>query len=84
MSVSEKIVEVKMQRDLFGRLIYIAFQKLLDIDKVLSYFLSPIPLSMCHMDGSIDKTNKSAIFKLFEQQITSEAPERYSIKVYIH
>nr|CAI5848988.1 unnamed protein product [Callosobruchus analis] len=31
--------------------------------------LTPVPLSTCHIDGSICKTNKTALLKVLEQQI---------------
>lgn len=50
MSVSGKVVELRMQRDLFGQLLCISLKKSLDIGKVLTYPLTPVPLSMCHID----------------------------------
>nr|CAH7766891.1 unnamed protein product [Callosobruchus chinensis] len=69
MSVSGKVMELRMQRDLFGQFLCISLRKSLDIDKILTYPLTPVPLSMCHIDGSICKTNKAALLKVLEQQI---------------
>ncbi|XP_067613930.1 serine/threonine-protein kinase Wnk isoform X4 [Eurosta solidaginis] len=81
MTVSGKVVELRMQRDLFGQFLCISLQKSLDIDKVLIYPLTPVPLSMCHMDGSICKTNKAALLKVLEQQIEPHTPEHTNVKV---
>lgn len=42
-----KVNEVKLQRDLFRRLLGICLQQNVDIEKVLEYPLTPIPLSLC-------------------------------------
>ena len=73
-SVSGKIVEMRMQRDLFGHPLRISLEKTLDIDKVLSCPLTPIPFSLCHVDGSICKTDKSALFKLLEKLVDKDHP----------
>ena len=70
-SLSGKVVELQMQRDLFGQLLSVSLQKELNIDKVLTYPLTPVPLSMCHIDGTICKT----LLKLLEMQFQSEPPK---------
>lgn len=82
MSVAGKIVELSMQSDLFGRFLCISLKKSLDIDKVLRYPLTPVPLSTCHIDGSICKTNKAALLKILEQQIEPHTPEHTNVKVF--
>lgn len=63
--IAGKVIEVKMQRDLFGKLLGIAMENSVDLDKVLSYPLTPVPLSFCHIDGGICKTNKSLLHGKF-------------------
>jgi hypothetical protein len=46
-----------MQRDLFGQLLLISLEQKLNIDKVLAYPLTPVPLALCHIDGMINKTD---------------------------
>lgn len=82
LKISGKLVEVKMQRDIFGQLLRISLEKTLDIDKVLSYPLTPIPLALCHADGIICKTNKSVLMKLLEKKITSDAPEHSDVIIF--
>lgn len=71
-----------MQRDLIGQFLCISLKKSLDIDKVLSYPLTPVPLSMCHIDGSICKTNEAILLKVLEQQIEAHVPQRTDVKVF--
>lgn len=40
-----------------------------DIEKVLTFPLTPVPTSMCHADGSICKTDKSQLVRLIEKKI---------------
>lgn len=67
--VAGKLQEVKLQRDLFGRLLGLSLSENIDIKKVLRYPLTPVPLSMCHLDGSICKTTKSILMKLLEVKV---------------
>ena len=69
--VAGKVQEVKMQRDLFGRLLGVAGDQKLDLGEVLRFPLTPMPLSLCHVDGSMHKTHKSALLKSLESQIES-------------
>lgn len=74
MIMNGKLIEVKMQRDLFGKLLRISLESTLNIDIVLSYPLTPIPLSLCHADGAICKTEKSVLTHLLEKEIQSTEP----------
>lgn len=58
-----------MQRDLFRRLLGISLTHKVDIERVLTFPLTPVPRSMCHTDGSICKTDKSQLLKLIEKKI---------------
>lgn len=81
-NISGKEVELRMQRDLFGQLLHISLKKELNLEKVLTYPLTPVPLSMCHLDGSICKTDKSVLMRLLEAEITSEPPEQTDVIIY--
>lgn len=80
--VADKLVEVRLQRDLFGQLLVVALEKKIDIDKILTYPLTPIPFSLCHLDGSICKTEKSALMKLLEKEIDSVSPPNPNVKIF--
>lgn len=60
-----------MERDLFGRLLGIALKEKLDLKKVLSYPLTNVPLSLCHFDGSICKTDQTAMLKILQKKGTT-------------
>lgn len=44
----QKVKEVCCTRDLFGRLLYLAASQNVDLETVLSYSLTPVPLSLSH------------------------------------
>lgn len=69
--------EVKIQRDVFGRLLYASLANKIDVEKALSYPLAPISFSFCHTNGTICKTPKSLIIsELLEHQTkVFDAPE---------
>ena len=66
--INNKVEEVTIQRDIFGRLLYAALQSDIDIEKTLSYPLTPVPFSLCHVNGVICKTPKSVIIRELKTQ----------------
>jgi hypothetical protein len=81
-SVSGKLIAVQMQRDLFGQLLSISLEQKLNIDKVLAYPLTPVPLALCHIDGMINKTDTSVLLKMLQKEIHSNPPERCDAIIY--
>lgn len=82
MSVKGNVVKARMQRDLSGHLLRISLETDLDIEKVLSYPLTPVPMSMCHVDGSICETEKSALSKILGNQVESSAPTNVDVMIF--
>lgn len=74
--VGGKVQEVKIQRDLFGRMLGISIDYNVDISKILSFPITSMPLSLCHFDGTICKTDKSALLKCLEKEIKEHEPPR--------
>ncbi|GBP88538.1 hypothetical protein EVAR_21746_1 [Eumeta japonica] len=69
MTVGVKVHEVKLQGDLFGRLLVLSLDTSIDLEKVLSFPITPMPLSLCHIDGSINKTDKSVLVHELEKLV---------------
>ena len=63
-----KIAELKCSRDLMGRLLVLATKKNLDLHHVFRFPLTPVPLSLSYVDGTIAKTQKSSLFQHLEKQ----------------
>lgn len=62
-----KVKELELSSGLFGRICAIAVEKKIDLDKLLSYSLTPVPLSLAHIDGTMAKTDKSALLRHLEK-----------------
>ena len=50
-------------------------QNNIDLARVFTYPLTPVPLSLAHVDGSINKTDKAKLLHKLENTIRSTGPE---------
>lgn len=71
-----------MERDLFGSLLLLSVKRSVDIEKVLAYPLTPIPLSLCHIEGDIRKTEKLALIKALKNEAKQEPIEHPDVVVH--
>ena len=53
---NDKLMAVEIVRDLFGSILFLALQRKIDMAEVLSFPLTPTPLSLRHADGTMLKT----------------------------
>ena len=65
-------MKVKMERDLFGSILFFALQRNIDMGEMLKFPLTPVPICLAHIDGSMQKTPKSSLLKELETQVISE------------
>ena len=65
-SKDQTILEVRCTRDIFGRLLFLAVIQNMDMATVLTYPLTPVPFTLCHIRGAMNKTNKSALMVKLE------------------
>ena len=79
--VKTKVTQLKMERNLYGRLLCVAIKRSIDLSVLLKYPITPVPLSMGHVDGTIAATPKSKFANHLEKIATSINPT--SIDVYI-
>ena len=70
----KNVKEVKMERNLYGRLLCIALEHKLDIPYVLTFPLTLLPMSMCHLDGTMASTKKDKLVKPLEQRVSNVRP----------
>ena len=54
-----------------GRLFVLSTKKNLDLHHVFSFPLTPVPLALSYVDGTIAKTQKSSLFHHLENQVVS-------------
>ena len=81
-AVQTKVLEVSCTRDIFGRLLFLAVTQNLDMATVLSYPLTPVPFTLCHITGAMNKTNKSAVMVKLEGKGDSKK-ESSLVDVYV-
>ena len=60
---------LRANRNLFARLLVIGQSRQIDPRDLLSHALVPVPWSLATYDGSLAKTNKSALAKLLEDGV---------------
>ena len=80
-SKEKKVMEVKGTRDLFGRLLYMAYEMKIDLQAGFQYPLTPVPLCLGDISGAKHSTSKSTLARYLEKKVTSDPPN--SIDVYI-
>lgn len=66
---NNKVAALIGTRNLFGRLLVLATKKQLDMQHVLQYPLTPVPLTMASPDEVMAKTDKSALFGILEARV---------------
>lgn len=64
---SNSFVKIKAQRNVFGQLLVLSQEHGIDMEKVLTYPLSPVPWSLASPDGMPLKTNKATLMKALEK-----------------
>ena len=69
---NNKLMAVEMVRDLFGSILFLALQRKIDMAEVLSFPLTPIPLSLSHADGNMLKTQKSKLIEELEYLVRNQ------------
>ena len=62
----KQIKEAKCTRDIFGRLLFLAVTQRLDLALVLTFPLTPVTLSLCHITGDMNKTSKCTLMETVE------------------
>ncbi|KAK5921267.1 hypothetical protein CgunFtcFv8_024984 [Champsocephalus gunnari] len=68
--VEGKQVVLKADRNLFGHMILIAQNRKLHIRDVLVHPLGPLPWALSNSDGSLRKTNKAALARELEKNVS--------------
>ena len=71
---NNNIVETRMKRDVLGSCLFLALKNKIDMVEVLKYPPTPVPLSLCHADGNMMKTSKSALLTYLESKVTTILP----------
>ena len=70
-----KVVELQGTRHMFGRLLFLSTVDNIDLEKVFQFPLTPVPLSIGHIDGALNKTDKAKLLHRLAKVVESEPPE---------
>ena len=62
-------------------ILYLALKRKIYIEEVLTYPLTPIPLSLCHTDGKMSKTATSTLMEELEKSSILNNPEMVDVVV---
>ena len=73
-TAASAVVRAKGTRDLFGTLLSLALSAQLDMDAVLKYALTAQPACFTHPDGSLQKSDKSQVFKVLRGERLNDEP----------
>ena len=73
-SADNKLVAVAMTRDLFGSILFHALEEKVDMEEILKYPLTPVPLSLSHADGTLQKTVKVKLLNELEKRAKTVNP----------
>ena len=68
-ATNDKIITLTADREFFGRLLVIAKQRDIDLQEVVSYELSAVPVAIAHGDRSLRKTTKSSLMSVLEKNV---------------
>ena len=71
---NQQVIAVSMVRDIFGSILYLSLQKKVDMAEVLKYPLTPVPLALSHIDGTMQKTTKASLMKHLESKVVTINP----------
>lgn len=76
-----KEILLKMERDVFGRLLAIALEKNVDLEHCLEFPLTIMPPALFDCSGTMFKTDKSALAKLLKSMVTLTTPPEVDVEI---
>jgi hypothetical protein len=74
----KKNFAIKAERNLLGRLVFLAQENDINLEKLFEYPLGPIPWSLATADGSMIKTNKAQLMHHLESLVSCETVDLHS------
>ena len=70
-----KIISACLIRKLFGSILFLSLKRKVDMAAVLLYPLTPVPLSLSHVDGTMSKTKKSTLTSALKMKVITTPPD---------
>ena len=78
-----KFIEATLIRDLFGSILCLSVQQKIDMSEVLKYPLTPVPLCLSHVDGSVNSYPKSNLLDHVDSQFVTAPPSSNNATIII-
>ena len=76
-----KNILLKMERDIFGRLLAISLKKQINLEYCLSFPLAPAPPSLFQFSGEMFKTEKAQLANILRSNVKPSTPNRPDIEI---
>ena len=70
-----------MERNIFARLLHMALERKVDMGEVLKYPLTPVPLALGQIDGTMRSTAKNKLMNNLKNRLESTPPNHIDVKV---
>ena len=81
-AVKKVVKELQGTRYLFGRLLYLSTTHAIDLQYVFTFPLTPVPLSLAHIDGSVHKTTKASLLHKLERATENHIdPQHFDVVI---
>ena len=80
-SNKSKLTSTEMVRDVFDGILWLSLEQNIDMAETLTYPLTPVPLSLCHPDGRMQKTPKSTLLKELESRVLRNDPNSIHVTI---
>ena len=78
---NKSVLLVSMTRNLFGSILYHALPAEVDMEQILRYPLTPVPFSISHVNGTMQKTPKSKLLQELEKRVASNPPTNVDVTI---
>ena len=76
-----KVVAACMVRNIFGSALRLSLENSNDMAEVSRHPLTPVPLSLSHVDGTMLKSPKSALMKHLKSKVKSSPPTSINVTI---
>ena len=80
-SKNKSLVSVSVTHDLFGSILYHGLQAEVEMKQILRYPLTPLPLQIHHLAGTMQKTPKSKLLQELEKRVASNPPTNVDVTI---
>ena len=81
LSKNKSLVSLSMTRNLFGNILYHALWAEVDMEQILRYPLTPAPLPISHVGGTMQNTPMSKLLQELEKRVATNLPTNVDVTI---